>query len=137
MKRILLELKDHIGPYVENCPITLHEIIVPVITKCDHIFEKDAILNWIQQSIECPVCRNVLNVIDENGKKVEHTPVIIANRTPTQQIMPRYVLEFTPTNSSTDSSSSTPSTSENDAEIEGTESSSDYNNETSSSDDGI
>ena len=142
MKRRILELKDYIGPYVGNCPITLQEIIVPVITKCDHVFEKDAILNWIQQSVDCPVCRNILNVIDENGKKVEHHPVVIVNRVTTQQILPRYILEFTPTNSSIDSSSTNSSSSsssiaENDEEIEETESSSDYNTETSSSDDDI
>jgi hypothetical protein len=143
MKRKILELKDYIGTYTENCPITLHEIIVPVVTECNHVFEKDALQNWIQQSIECPVCRKVLNVIDENDKKVEPRVPIIVNILPTRQVIPRYILEFTPTNSSSSlssSSSSTPKNSER-VSIQRTESlsssssPSDHNNETSSSDD--
>ena len=129
MKKQIVDLRDHIGPYVGNCPITLHEISQPVITECNHVFERDALISWIQQSNNCPVCRNKLNVvIDENDEGT------VAQLTDEQLRRFRYILNFTPSDSSDSSSSSFSDDNVLQHDESDSASSSDYNNESSSSD---
>jgi hypothetical protein len=46
------------------CPITNKMFIDPVITKYGHMFERDAILNWIEQSGYCPITAGSLHDTD-------------------------------------------------------------------------
>ena len=39
------------------CPITTEIIQKPHTLKCSHVFEKDAILKWLEEHETCPVCR--------------------------------------------------------------------------------
>jgi hypothetical protein len=45
-----------------NCPITLDEFQeeepVTLIEHCGHLFRRDAIQNWFQRNVRCPVCRH-------------------------------------------------------------------------------
>ena len=43
-----------------ECPICISNAILPVATKCGHIFCKECIKNWIniKGKLECPVCKN-------------------------------------------------------------------------------
>lgn len=45
-----------------NCPITLEEFQeeepVTLIEHCGHLFRRDAIQNWFQRNVRCPVCRH-------------------------------------------------------------------------------
>lgn len=60
-----MENNDGSKPVLElSCPITLNKIKVPLVTKCAHTFERQALLNWLQHSNNCPVCRTELNIID-------------------------------------------------------------------------
>ena len=39
------------------CPINFDIIQYPVITICNHIFEKECIIRWIKDNKTCPLCR--------------------------------------------------------------------------------
>lgn len=41
----------------KTCPITCEKIVTPEMIKCGHVFEKDAITQWLQINKNCPVCR--------------------------------------------------------------------------------
>lgn len=45
----------------EICPITFVEIEHPVKTSCNHVFEKDFIIQWIRERKNCPLCRKELD----------------------------------------------------------------------------
>lgn len=48
-----------------SCPILLTPIVLPVQTDCAHIFEQDALYNWInsqrEQVATCPCCREPID----------------------------------------------------------------------------
>jgi hypothetical protein len=48
--------------YNTNCPITLDDFQedepVTLIEYCGHLFRRDAIQNWFQRNVRCPVCRH-------------------------------------------------------------------------------
>ena len=43
------------------CPITREELIVGdhvcVIKHCNHLFKNDALMQWFNSNVRCPVCR--------------------------------------------------------------------------------
>lgn len=41
------------------CPISLEYPKEPVITNCNHVFERLKVWEWILKANECPVCRSV------------------------------------------------------------------------------
>jgi hypothetical protein len=43
------------------CPISLQCMIVPCITKCDHIFDFGNINQWITKCKNCPICREIIS----------------------------------------------------------------------------
>jgi len=42
---------------LRNCPITMEEIKDPFTLSCAHVFEKEAIHNWLKNNNTCPICR--------------------------------------------------------------------------------
>ena len=48
-----------------TCPITLEPILanelVIKINRCGHIFNKNALLRWLERDSRCPVCRSGIN----------------------------------------------------------------------------
>ena len=49
---------QHMDDYDNICPITHSEITTPLMLKCNHKFEKSAILEWLSINNNCPVCRS-------------------------------------------------------------------------------
>ena len=74
-----------LGP---TCPITLDTIVSPVTTRCGHVFEHEALLNWYQKAdtshgtrsqmfgVRCPSCRQELlpTVEAETGVSLPKPP---------------------------------------------------------------
>jgi len=66
------EYSREIAQHNTNCPITLEEFQdgeqVTRINHCGHIFRRDAIQNWFQRNVRCPVCRYDIreNVTSQN-----------------------------------------------------------------------
>lgn len=70
------------GLHTESCPITNCEILDPVSTPCGHVFEKEAIINWLTQHDICPICKKefstdikIDNVMSNNSTDIDHVPV--------------------------------------------------------------
>jgi len=42
---------------LRNCPITMEEIKDPFTLSCAHVFEREAIRNWLKNNNTCPICR--------------------------------------------------------------------------------
>ena len=61
MMEVLADL-GVLGPYI--CPITRAVMKNPVITKCMHSFEREAILEFITAKGKCPACSAVLTISD-------------------------------------------------------------------------
>jgi len=69
----------------ERCPITLDNFIVGEnicqIKHCRHIFKPDALMNWFNRNVRCPVCRYDLRnyespTADLNAQSETPTPVL-------------------------------------------------------------
>ena len=43
------------------CIEPLEEQQITIQLKCNHIFHKDCILQWLQKELTCPICRRPLN----------------------------------------------------------------------------
>lgn len=66
-KKALFKLEPKYNAFIvekarekEICPITLEEIVDPVITPCGHTYERLAIEKWLLNHWECPVDRRPL-----------------------------------------------------------------------------
>jgi hypothetical protein len=53
------------------CPITGETAKNPVITICNHIFEKNALNMWLEKSNSCPLCRTTIKKRKEIKKNYE------------------------------------------------------------------
>jgi hypothetical protein len=62
----------------ERCPITLDNFTVGEticqIRHCSHIFKTDALMNWFNRNVGCPVCRYDLRNYEPPSQEA-HTPV--------------------------------------------------------------
>ena len=71
----------------ERCPITLDNFIVGEticqIRHCNHIFKTDALMNWFNRNVRCPVCRHDLRNYESPSQEV---PAMAESPTP---ILPR------------------------------------------------
>ena len=55
---------QHINrPLNQMCPIT-NKLFLPldevIMLKCEHIFKRQSIINWVRHTNSCPVCRNII-----------------------------------------------------------------------------
>ena len=55
-------IKDAVGT---DCPITFEPIqeTTSAVTTCQHVFKREAIVEWLKKNTTCPVCREECQVI--------------------------------------------------------------------------
>jgi len=62
----------------ERCPITLDNFIagesICQIRHCGHIFKRDALMNWFNRNVRCPVCRYDLRNYEPPTEAAEQLP---------------------------------------------------------------
>jgi hypothetical protein len=62
----------------ERCPITLDNFIagegICQIRHCGHIFKRDALMNWFNRNVRCPVCRYDLRNYEPSTETPEQLP---------------------------------------------------------------
>ncbi len=44
------------------CPLTHQPFVIPVETRCEHVFEFIPIINWLQTHSSCPTCRRDIRI---------------------------------------------------------------------------
>mgnify|MGYP001464308136 CR=1 FL=1 len=55
------KLFDGIDNGITNCPICLDDFNKEkeiIVLKCDHIYHKECIIEWVKMNISCPLCRS-------------------------------------------------------------------------------
>ena len=55
------KLFDEIDNGITNCPICLDDFNKEkeiIVLKCDHIYHKECIIEWVKMNISCPLCRS-------------------------------------------------------------------------------
>jgi len=60
---------------LRNCPITMEEIKDQFTLSCAHVFEKEAIHNWLKNNNTCPICRT-LQKIENNIENVQFNSIL-------------------------------------------------------------
>ena len=55
-------IKDAVGT---DCPITFEPIqeATAAVTSCQHVFKREAIVQWLKKNTTCPVCRDECEVV--------------------------------------------------------------------------
>jgi len=78
-----------------NCPITLDEFHeeepVTLIEHCGHLFRRDAIQNWFQRNVRCPVCRHDIRELSTTNVPVP-VPVPVHDTQSTPQRSQQHAL---------------------------------------------
>lgn len=76
-------IDDSINNTNTNCPITLEEFqqgeAVCKIRHCGHTFRRDAINNWFQGNVRCPVCRYDIREYTANSVPPQQTNPLAPN----------------------------------------------------------
>jgi len=59
LKKILKKLPPEIF-----CPISKNILLIPVTTKCGHVYEKKEIEQWVKINPICPICEKSIYISD-------------------------------------------------------------------------
>ena len=73
---ISIKFKDVSNNSNDFCPITQESFLpddnIIKILKCNHIFKRDALLNWFNTNSNCPICRfDIRNHISDSSNNIE------------------------------------------------------------------
>ena len=65
---------------MQTCPITMEEIRNPRALSCSHVFESEAIQQWLLTNNKCPLCRTEQTTEPQTERRyVERNQVIIVS----------------------------------------------------------
>ena len=95
-------IRDSLPEDRRTCPITMEQFqpgdVLCEILGCNHTFRRPALMNWLQRSSRCPVCRYALNSYGTETNNT--TPSTSSNNIPNTlfNITPNTALNSTPPN---------------------------------------